>query len=698
MLLPRYAPARAPLFAALLIAAYALSAYVSLEFLRAPNGGAAIYLSNAFLLSGLLLLSKRWRIVCLLGCMIACASVAWLRGMPPAYAIGIGVIAGIACGAGAWLGRKVLPQASLKNLRQAIMILTLVIAPASLISGLLSATWLFLSFGRPIFPQAFQWFCASFVGTSMILPTLLMLATRSTAPRPQRTRTETVGLALVVVTLLVLPFVGLNYLALMLAFPAANLLAMRIGPKATALTLTVVNLSAFAFPFLATGSLLHQVAPSVGAAMVLGLQIYSVVVFYNGILTALAIDQQARTKRQLERRTAMARTARAEALEASRAKTEFLATMSHEVRTPLNSILGFSQLLDRRDDLTFDARHQLGLIQRSGEALLSLVDDLLDFSKVEAGKLTLDPRPASLRAVTEDALAIVTPAAREKGLAVAMTVEGAEGHHLFDDQRLRQILLNFLNNAVKFTAVGRIDVRLSVRPAADGLDTVRIKVADTGVGIAPHALPRLFQRFTQADSSISRSYGGTGLGLSISKGLAELMGGRVGASSREGEGSAFWVEVTLPRTAIADAVDVPQEDETEIAARILLVDDNAANRELGVSILEMLGCTVETAGDGREAIEAATLRRYDLILMDVHMPGIDGLAATRAIRQLPGAAARTPILAMTADVLPAQIERCRAAGMVDHISKPIKVERLYERLVFWLSQPQAEEGTTAVAA
>ena len=158
MLLPRYAPARAPLFAALLIAAYALSAYVSLEFLRAPNGGAAIYLSNAFLLSGLLLLSKRWRIVCLLGCMIACASVAWLRGMPPAYAIGIGVIAGIACGAGAWLGRKVLPQASLKNLRQAIMILTLVIAPASLISGLLSATWLFLSFGRPIFPQAFQWF------------------------------------------------------------------------------------------------------------------------------------------------------------------------------------------------------------------------------------------------------------------------------------------------------------------------------------------------------------------------------------------------------------------------------------------------------------------------------------------------------------------------------------------------------------
>ena len=441
-------------------------------------------------------------------------------------------------------------------------------------------------------------------------------------------------------------------------------------------------------------SLLHQVAPGVGAAMVLGLQIYSVVVFYNGILTALAIDHQARTKRQLQRQTARARSARAEAVEASKAKTEFLATMSHEVRTPLNSILGFSQLLDRRDDLAGDARHQLGLIQRSGESLLSLVDDLLDFAKVDAGKLALDPRPASLRRVAEDALAIVGAAAREKGLEVTLKTEGADGRHLFDDQRLRQILLNFLNNAVKFTPAGRIDVWLSIRPAllAHGdADTVRIEVADTGVGIAPEALPRLFQRFTQADSSISRSYGGTGLGLSISRGLAELMGGQVGAWSQAGEGSTFWLELTLPRAVGAEAATPDRADETEITAHILLVDDNAANRELGVSVLQILGCSVETACDGQQAIEAAAARRYDLILMDVHMPGIDGLAATRAIRALPGPAGRTPIIAMTADVLPEQIERCRAAGMVDHVSKPIKVERLYDRLVFWLAQPVAED-------
>jgi signal transduction histidine kinase/ActR/RegA family two-component response regulator len=702
LLLPRFAPAKAPFVAISLIAAYALSAYVSMEFLRAPHGMASLYLSNAFLLSGLLLLRGPWRIVCLAGCMIACAGAVATRGPDLVYAAGTGVIAGVACVTGAWLGRKVLPQPSLKNLRQAMTILVLVIVPAALVSGVLSALWQFIRFDRPIISTAVQWFFASLVGTSMILPTLLMLATHSTAPVTRRSRIELVGLGLLVVFILALPEMGYYYLALMLAFPLANLLAMRVGPRATTLILTVVILRSFGVPFLTTDNLLHRTDLDMANTMVLGLQIYSIVVFYNGAFTALAIDQQARIKRQLERRTAMARHARAEAMQASRAKTEFLATMSHEVRTPLNSILGFSQLLDRRDDLAPDARHQLDMVQRAGESLLTVVDDLLDFSKVEAGKLALDPRPASLRRVTEDALDIIAAAASQKGLSVAMAVDGGAergdaGRHLFDDHRLRQILLNFLNNAIKFTQAGGIEVRLTIRPAGKGLDRARIEVSDTGVGIAPEALPRLFQRFTQADSSISRSYGGTGLGLSISKGLAELMGGQVGVESRAGEGSTFWVEVVLPRAA-AGTIDEARGEEADIAAHILLVDDNAANRELGVSVLRMLGCAVDTACDGHEAIEAAKARPYDIILMDVHMPGIDGLAATRAIRRLPGAAAHVPVIAMTADVLPDQIERCRAAGMVDHLAKPINVERLHDCLSYWLSQPADEAESASEAA
>lgn len=688
MHLPGFARAKAPLVAVMLIAAYAAAAHVSLEYLRVPHGGAAIYLSNAFMLSGLLLLQGPWRWVCLVGSVTICAILVWLRGVEPIYAAGTGIIAGVSCLCGAWLGRKVLPQPSLKNLRQAIMILALVIVPSSAVSGVLSATWLFIRFDRPIFPTALHWFFASLVGTSMVLPTLLTLATRSTSRPPPRSRLETFSLAAIALAIFAAPYVGFYYLALMLAFPAANLMAMRLGPKVTALTLTILNLSAFAFPLIQQNNLLHRATPDFAQTMVMGLQIYTMVVFYNGLLTAFAVDQQTRTKRQLERRTAMARAARAAALRASRAKTDFLATMSHEVRTPLNSILGFAQLLGRRDDLAADARHQVGMIQRSGESLLVLVDDLLDFSKVEAGKLDLDPRPSSLRRVAEEAVAIVAPAAEAKGLTVALDALGPDdGLHLFDDQRLRQVLLNFLNNAVKFTPAGRIDVRLILQPAGEGLDAVRLAVTDTGVGIASEALPRLFQRFTQADSSISRSYGGTGLGLSISKSLAELMGGRVGADSDEGRGSTFWIEVTLPRAVAADIAEDAAMAQEDVAAHILLVDDNAANRELGVSVLQMLGCTVETACDGREAIAAAAARRYDLILMDVHMPEVDGLAATRAIRQLPGRAGRVPIIAMTADVLPEQVERCLAAGMVDHVTKPINVERLYERLAYWLSAP-----------
>jgi CheY-like chemotaxis protein/nitrogen-specific signal transduction histidine kinase len=391
------------------------------------------------------------------------------------------------------------------------------------------------------------------------------------------------------------------------------------------------------------------------------------------------------------------RRARDRANAASVAKTDFLATMSHEIRTPLNSIIGFAQVLERTS-LPAAARDQVGVIRRSGAALLTVVNDILDFSKVEAGRLELDPKPVDLAQVCRDALAIVTETAERKGLSLGMTVTGdLAPAYVCDDHRLCQVLLNFLNNAVKFTDAGGVTLALTVTPESGG-DRLRIAVVDTGVGIPAEVQPFLFDRFRQVDSSISRTYGGTGLGLAIAKGLIEAMGGRVGVTSTPGEGSEFWMEVVLAQADMAAAAGPRHERAEALAAHVLLVDDHPVNRELGVALLGLLGCTAEVACDGHEAVEAARSRPFDAILMDVHMPGMDGLSATRAIRALEGPVGRTPIIAMSADVLPEQIARMRAAGMVDSVEKPIDIEDLHACLLRWVRRDAEGEPIAAAQA
>ena len=234
---------------------------------------------------------------------------------------------------------------------------------------------------------------------------------------------------------------------------------------------------------------------------------------------------------------------------------------------------------------------------------------------------------------------------------------------------------------MKFTDRGEIRVLVQVREAGDR-DRVRISVSDTGIGIAPDAAARLFRRFSQADASVTRAYGGTGLGLAICRGLIEQMGGRVGVNSRPGQGSTFWLELNLERTEAREPRP-SRPSEAGLSAHVLLVDDHPTNRELGMTVLKLLGCTVELASDGNEAIEAASRTHFDVILMDVHMPGMDGLTATRAIRMLEGSAATVPIIAMSADVLPDQVRRCKLAGMVDSVPKPINIEALYDALIRW---------------
>ncbi len=354
--------------------------------------------------------------------------------------------------------------------------------------------------------------------------------------------------------------------------------------------------------------------------------------------------------------------ARERAEAAAAAKSDFLANMSHELRTPLNAIIGFSGLLKDSPALgTGEARHAQ-LIHDASATLLEIVNSVLDFSKLEAGAVALDAQPFDPIDQCRAVAALVQDQAEAKGLEIKITAEGEAGAVIGDAPRLRQVLLNLLANAVKFTAKGLVEVRLIQSPPVDNRQRVRFEVRDSGIGVAEDQVAVIFERFTQGDVSVSRRFGGTGLGLSICKHIVALMGGGIGAASALGEGSTFWFEIELPRAQSArdGGVVAPIEPAAlDRSMRLLLAEDVAVNRELIVALLAPFDVKIDTAENGVRAVEAVVKSDYDVVLMDVQMPVMDGLAAARKIRALRRAGARaTPIIAMTANVLPEQINRC----------------------------------------
>ncbi len=375
------------------------------------------------------------------------------------------------------------------------------------------------------------------------------------------------------------------------------------------------------------------------------------------------------------------------------AKSQFLANMSHEIRTPLNGVLAMAEVMSR-GDMSATQRERLSVIRQSGELLLSVLNDVLDLSKIEAGKLELADYDFELESVVQGVREAFGAVAAGKNLAFGVEIEAdAAGAWRGDGDRLRQILNNLVSNAVKFTAEGAVKATFSAAYAGG----LRLAVKDTGIGIAPDKMGALFEKFTQADSSMTRRYGGTGLGLAICRELAHLMNGRIWVESVEGEGSTFFVELPFARAEshAAEPMAAPPESDVEgRSVRLLAAEDNPVNQKVLQAIVEPMDVELHIVGDGAQAVEAWRSGEYDVILMDIQMPVMDGISAARAIRdaERKDKRVRTPILALTANALTHQVEEYMAAGMDGHVSKPIEIGKLYDALSRVLAGAQASEA------
>jgi signal transduction histidine kinase/ActR/RegA family two-component response regulator len=408
------------------------------------------------------------------------------------------------------------------------------------------------------------------------------------------------------------------------------------------------------------------------------------------------------SRRLLDRSRSALRKARAEARDgalaaeaANAAKSTFLATMSHEIRTPLNGVLGMAQAM-AGDELSERQRDRLSVIHRSGEALLAILNDVLDLSKIEAGKLELEHMEFELGEVARGAYSAFTALANKKGLSFALDIERARGRYMGDPTRLRQILYNLISNALKFTEQGEIRVT-----AQHNGEMLEVSVRDTGVGIARENLEKLFLKFDQLDSSTTRRFGGTGLGLAICRELAHLMKGEISVESELGLGSKFILRVPLDRVgeektaaSMAEARAGVAVDGGDIALRVLAAEDNAVNQLVLKTLLHQMGVEPTVVDNGEEAVKAWEGGDWDVILMDVQMPVMDGITATAAIRnrEVDLDRPRTPIIALTANAMSHQVEQYLTAGMDGHVAKPIQAAELFEALTRAAVPPQAKPG------
>ena len=374
--------------------------------------------------------------------------------------------------------------------------------------------------------------------------------------------------------------------------------------------------------------------------------------------------------------------AHSQAEAANMAKSRFLANMSHEIRTPLNAIINLNALLL---DTKLDGEQQklANAANKGGIALANLVDGILDFSKIEAGKMMLRVHTFNLHNMINELEALFLPMAESAGLKYSAVIEtGVSKWVEGDETMLRQVLLNLVGNALKFTESGGVDVTVKSVDAKE----ILFSVSDTGIGVAPEYVEYLFEEFSQADSSLTRHHGGTGLGLTITRSLVELMGGNIEYAPRDEEGSTFWFSIPLAEVKLSNVEEgAGSERRDQLSARVLVAEDSQGSQMVAKILLEKMGCEVRLANDGAEAVQAASEENFDVILMDMSMPSMDGLEATRRIRAMKGKIAKVPVIAMTANAFTEDRQKCLDAGMSDFLAKPINIDSLIDRLVHWVS-------------
>ncbi|MDI1280538.1 response regulator [Brevundimonas sp.] len=653
-------------------------------------GAVVIWPANGVMLAALLQLHRRKAVSVLAACLTINLLANIVRGDPmPFLWLNAVLNLGQVCLAGLIARRVGGAALDLRQPRRLANFALLAVTPAVLLSALLIVT--VAASLRPYSLTLYLFTVARYsameiLGMLMVTPVLLLIAKshrfRDSAPASPA---ETLGLMVllmgVTAGVFFQPLAGI----LFLVFPPLLLIAFRTSPVWVARAVILVAVVGGFSTATGQGPIALTRMVDIPGLEAVPLVIHRLNIFYLFLLavvvTALPVSTVMSARRRLvarlQARTTAAQVARRRAEEADAVKTRFLALMSHEMRTPLNSVTGYAEVLARRPAMEAEARVQLDQIQRSGECLLMLVEDVLEVSR---GDESLDLQPLVLSTLLTAAVETGRPAAADKGVELTLEIRPtASGSVTGDRRRLRQTLNHLIGNAVKFTDRG------TVRVVADRIDgDVVITVADTGCGLDTARADALFEVFVQGDDSISRCHGGAGIGLALVKRHATIMGGAISVASRPGEGAIFTLRLPLPAadTEAGEAID-PCEGpaatgETEARApRVLVVDDHPSNREVARLMLTAAGCEVVEAADGDEAVDMARAGLFDLILMDVRMPRVDGLAATRMIRNLPGAVAHTPILAVTADAMPADAARCLAAGMNAHLAKPISHQALY---------------------
>ena len=672
---------RHPLLPAALLAAYVAISAVAYVLTRGSGGLAVLWVNNGLLAAGLLLLPRIPAIQVAILCTITDFLAAAISGSPPAQAMLIAGCDLLESVTVAIMVRRVggaaLDMTNLTRVRRVTLmaVLPVTLAVATLGSGLSAV----------LFDHSFQqlwpvWAGGDFLGMMLGLPGALLLARfrrfNHSAPAGPVERLVWIAAAPLVGMII---FGGGHAPLLYLFYPIGLLLVLRLSPPFSLLGVLSFSMVAAGGTVLGHGPIAAYAADM--SQRILWLQLYLASLQFSALVLISVLSQRARAQQSLNRALASARETRREAIEAAGAKGRFLAVMSHEMRTPLNGIAGYAQLLGTRQDLPEDARDHVRTIARSSEVLMGLISDVLDYSRAESGGLMIVERPFRLTDVVSQSLDIVRPLLADRDLDLTVDMADVEDRvYRGDERRLAQVLMNLLGNAVKFTERGGIRLTIDCRPVRMGVaDELVISVTDTGIGIPADKLDRLFNPFSQVDESDRRSFAGAGLGLAISQTLIQRMGGTIGVESREGEGSRFWVALTLPRCAALPAADAAAEADIDgRAVRVLVVDDHAVNRQVATLMLEAAGFEVASVENGALALEAVRTEPFDLVFMDLHMPVMDGLTACRAIRALDGPAATVPVIAMTAAAMPEDIERCLAAGMNGHIAKPIRQEELLQ--------------------